>query len=155
MNDSYSPFVIFVLGTTPRSMGGTPQRGGGGGTTPGRASVRDKLSINPEESLMEEYESGYGAKQQQARIITLITIMFSSLGDQTCTACLVPWLDLSCMYALPYNSVRIFPCTCNHDASFHLLRPRCLLYTTGFSDFLKWFFSHWSNHRETTKIEII
>jgi len=53
-------------------MGGTPQRGSGGGTTPGRASVRDKLNINPEESLMEEYESGYGAKQQQARIITLI-----------------------------------------------------------------------------------
>ena len=66
------PHLHFVLGTTPRSMGGTPQRGSGGGTTPGRASVRDKLNINPEESLMEEYESGYGAKQQQARIITLI-----------------------------------------------------------------------------------
>jgi len=30
--------------------------------------VRDKLNINPEEALMEEYESGYAAKQQQARI---------------------------------------------------------------------------------------
>ena len=93
-------------------MGGTPQRGGGGGTTPGRASVRDKLNINPEESLMEEYESGYGAKQQQARISTLITIILSLLGDQTYTACLVPWLDLY---------------TC-FDASVHLLRPRYLLY---------------------------
>lgn len=46
-------------------MGGTPQRGGGSGTTPGRGSVRDKLNINPEESLMDEYESGYAAKQQQ------------------------------------------------------------------------------------------
>lgn len=51
-------------------MGGTPQRGGSGGTTPGRASVRDKLNINPEESLMEEYESGYAVKQQQARIFS-------------------------------------------------------------------------------------
>ena len=50
-------------------MGGTPQRGSGSGTTPGRASVRDKLNINPEESVMEEYEAGYGAKQQQARIL--------------------------------------------------------------------------------------
>ena len=86
VNDPYLAFVVFVLGTTPRSMGGTPQRGGGGGTTPGRASVRDKLNINPEESLMEEYEAGYGAKQQQVSIITLITIIQS--GDQTCTACL-------------------------------------------------------------------
>lgn len=68
MKDPHSPFVIFVAGTTPRSMGGTPQRGGVSGTTPGRASVRDKLNINPEEALMEEYESGYAAKQQQARI---------------------------------------------------------------------------------------
>lgn len=68
MKDPHSPFVIFVVGTTPRSMGGTPQRGGVGGTTPGRGSVRDKLNINPEEALMEEYESGYAAKQQQARI---------------------------------------------------------------------------------------
>lgn len=50
-------------GTTPR-MTGTPQRSGGG-VTPGRASVRDKLNINPEEALMEEYENGYGVKQQQ------------------------------------------------------------------------------------------
>lgn len=61
--------VIVKLGATPRSMGGTPQRGGSG-TTPGRASVRDKLNINPEESLMEEYESGYAVKQQQARIFS-------------------------------------------------------------------------------------
>ena len=67
-------------------MGGTPQRGGGGSTTPGRASVRDKLNINPEEALMEEYEAGYGAKQQQVRIVSLITIILSSLGDQACTA---------------------------------------------------------------------
>ena len=57
-----------MIGATPRSMSGTPQRGGSFGSTPGRASVRDKLNINPEESLMEEYESGYAAKQQQARI---------------------------------------------------------------------------------------
>ncbi|XP_015772180.1 PREDICTED: cell division cycle 5-related protein-like [Acropora digitifera] len=50
-------------GATPR-MAGTPHRSGGG-ITPGRASVRDKLNINPEEALMEEYENGYGAKQQQ------------------------------------------------------------------------------------------
>ena len=56
-----------VLGVTPR-MAGTPQRGSGGGVTPGRASVRDKLNINPEEALMEEYEAGYGAKQQRVRI---------------------------------------------------------------------------------------
>lgn len=51
-------------GTTPR-VAGTPHRGSGGGVTPGRASVRDKLNINPEEALMEEYEAGFGAKQQQ------------------------------------------------------------------------------------------
>ena len=67
-------------------MGGTPQRGSGGSTTPGRASVRDKLNINPEEALMEEYEAGYGAKQQQVSTITLITIILSSSGDLTCTA---------------------------------------------------------------------
>ena len=55
-----------MLGATPR-MAGTPQRSGGG-VTPGRSSVRDKLNINPEEALMDEYEAGYGAKQQQARI---------------------------------------------------------------------------------------
>ena len=51
-------------------MGRTPHRGSGAGgaVTPGRSSVRDKLNINPEEALMEEYEAGYGAKQQQARI---------------------------------------------------------------------------------------
>ena len=54
-------------------MGRTPQRGSGAGgaVTPGRSSVRDKLNINPEEALMEEYEAGYGAKQQQARIYFL------------------------------------------------------------------------------------
>ena len=48
-------------------MTGTPQRSGGG-VTPGRASVRDKLNINPEEALMEEYENGYGVKQQQVML---------------------------------------------------------------------------------------
>ena len=81
-------------------MGGTPQRGGVGGTTPGRASVRDKLNINPEEALMEEYETSYGAKHQQARIITLITIMLFSLGHQTCAGYLVPWLDSHVCIAL-------------------------------------------------------
>lgn len=52
-------------GVTPRSMAGTPQRGSS--ATPGRASVRDKLNINPEESL-EEYEAGYRAKEQQEEL---------------------------------------------------------------------------------------
>lgn len=68
-------------GTTPRSVGGTPQRGGGGGTTPGRASVRDKLNINPEESLMEEYESGYGAKQQQEELKAQLRAGLASLPN--------------------------------------------------------------------------
>lgn len=63
-----SVWFVIVVGATPR-MGGTPQRGSGS-ITPGRASVRDKLNINPEEALMEEYEAGYGAKQQQARILS-------------------------------------------------------------------------------------
>lgn len=49
-------------GLTPR-MGGTP--GPKGTMTPGRGSVRDKLNINPEDSLIDEYESVHAAKQQQ------------------------------------------------------------------------------------------
>jgi len=64
-------------GATPR-MGGTPQRGSGG-ITPGRASVRDKLNINPEEALMEEYEAGYGAKQQQEEIKAQLKAGLASL----------------------------------------------------------------------------
>lgn len=63
-----SVWFVIVVGATPR-MGETPQRVSGS-ITPGRASVRDKLNINPEEALMEEYEAGYGAKQQQARILS-------------------------------------------------------------------------------------
>ena len=63
-----SVWFVIVVGATP-CMGGTPQRVSGS-ITPGRASVRDKLNINPEEALMEEYEAGYGAKQQQARILS-------------------------------------------------------------------------------------
>lgn len=44
-------------------MGGTP--GPKGTMTPGRGSVRDKLSINREDSLSDEYESAHMAKQQQ------------------------------------------------------------------------------------------
>ncbi|KXJ23705.1 cell division cycle 5-related protein [Exaiptasia diaphana] len=45
------------------STGSTPHQGTG--TTPGRSSVRDKLNINPEEGLAEQYESEYMVKQQQ------------------------------------------------------------------------------------------
>lgn len=67
-------------GTTPR-MGRTPQRGSGAGgaVTPGRSSVRDKLNINPEEALMEEYEAGYGAKQQQAEVKAQLKAGLASL----------------------------------------------------------------------------
>ena len=62
--EAFAKLADFISeGATPR-MAGTPHRSGGG-ITPGRASVRDKLNINPEEALMEEYENGYGAKQQQ------------------------------------------------------------------------------------------
>ena len=40
-------------------------RGGAGGSTPGRSSVRDKLNINPDDALSDQYESEYAAKQQQ------------------------------------------------------------------------------------------
>ena len=64
---SFDRKLCFVFsGVTPRSTAGTPQRGSS--ATPGRASVRDKLNINPEESL-EEYEAGYRAKEQQVRIL--------------------------------------------------------------------------------------
>lgn len=43
--------------------GGTP--GPKGTMTPGRGSVRDKLSINREDALVDEYESAHMAKQQQ------------------------------------------------------------------------------------------
>ncbi|CAB4038933.1 cell division cycle 5 [Paramuricea clavata] len=49
-------------GLTPR-MGGTP--GPKGTITPGRGSVRDKLSINREDALADEYESAHMARQQQ------------------------------------------------------------------------------------------
>lgn len=65
-------------GTTPR-VAGTPHRGSGGGVTPGRASVRDKLNINPEEALMEEYEAGFGAKQQQEEMKTQLKAGLASL----------------------------------------------------------------------------
>jgi hypothetical protein len=44
-------------------MGGTP--GPKGTITPGRGSVRDKLSINREDALADEYESAHTARQQQ------------------------------------------------------------------------------------------
>ena len=66
---------VISEGATPR-MAGTPHRSGGG-ITPGRASVRDKLNINPEEALMEEYENGYGAKQQQVTTKQLSTFTLS------------------------------------------------------------------------------
>ena len=65
-------------------MAGTPQRGSGGGVTPGRASVRDKLNINPEEALMEEYEAGFGAKQQQARICVPLNCEQSLFCSKIC-----------------------------------------------------------------------
>ncbi|XP_001630383.2 cell division cycle 5-related protein [Nematostella vectensis] len=49
-------------GSTPR-QGMTP-RGATG--TPSQRSVRDKLNINPEDAVMEEYESECAAKQQQS-----------------------------------------------------------------------------------------
>lgn len=64
-------------GATPR-MAGTPHRSGGS-ITPGRASVRDKLNINPEEALMEEYENGYGAKQQQEEMKAQLKAGLASL----------------------------------------------------------------------------
>lgn len=72
-----------MLGATPR-MAGTPQRSGGG-VTPGRSSVRDKLNINPEEALMDEYEAGYGAKQQQARIYLAMQMDVLTQLPQYCT----------------------------------------------------------------------
>lgn len=63
-------------GVTPRSMAGTPQRGSS--ATPGRASVRDKLNINPEESL-EEYEAGYRAKEQQEELKAQLKAGLASL----------------------------------------------------------------------------
>lgn len=63
-------------GVTPRSMAGTPHRGSS--ATPGRASVRDKLNINPEESL-EEYEAGYGAKEQQEELKAQLRAGLASL----------------------------------------------------------------------------
>ncbi|XP_028414802.1 cell division cycle 5-related protein-like [Dendronephthya gigantea] len=49
-------------GLTPR-LSGTP--GPKGTMTPGRGSVRDKLSINREDALVDEYESAHMARQQQ------------------------------------------------------------------------------------------
>lgn len=74
-------------GATPR-MAGTPHRSGGG-ITPGRASVRDKLNINPEEALMEEYENGYGAKQQQVMTKQISTFALSKalLTKWACRVC--------------------------------------------------------------------
>lgn len=63
-------------GVTPRSMASTPQRGSS--ATPGRASVRDKLNINPEESL-EEYEAGYRAKEQQEELKAQLKAGLASL----------------------------------------------------------------------------
>ncbi|XP_046848614.1 cell division cycle 5-related protein-like [Xenia sp. Carnegie-2017] len=51
-------------GSTPR-MGTPGPPGPKGSVTPGRGSVRDKLSINQEDALMDEYESAHMAKQQQ------------------------------------------------------------------------------------------
>lgn len=49
---------------------GTPgPPGPKGSVTPGRGSVRDKLSINQEDALMDEYESAHMAKQQQVRTL--------------------------------------------------------------------------------------
>ena len=44
-------------------MGGTP--GPKGMVTPGRGTVRDKLSINREDALVDEYESAQMARQEQ------------------------------------------------------------------------------------------
>ena len=52
-----------VSGLTPRFGGGTP--GPKGTMTPGRGSVRDKLSINREDALADEFESAHLARQQQ------------------------------------------------------------------------------------------
>ncbi len=63
---------------TPR-MGGTP--GPRGTMTPGRGSVRDKLSINREDALSDEYEMMHMGKQQQVSVselyLTIITINFT------------------------------------------------------------------------------
>ncbi|XP_070568591.1 cell division cycle 5-like protein [Ptychodera flava] len=53
-------------GMTPR-MGMTPKAVTGTGVTPGRTPIRDKLSINPEESLVEMDDVRY-AKQQQREL---------------------------------------------------------------------------------------
>ena len=47
-------------------MGGTP--GPKGTMTPGRGSVRDKLNINREDAVVDEYESAHVARQQEVRI---------------------------------------------------------------------------------------
>ena len=82
-------------------MGATPQRGG---TTPGRTSVRDKLNINPEEALMEEYEAGYGAKQQQVRIFVAVTcVLIQPFKAYLCTwSCRSSWI-----LHLPHLSLHI------------------------------------------------
>ena len=56
---------VWFSGLTPR-MGGTP--GPKDAMTPGRGSVRDKLSINREDALADEYELAHMGRQHQVRI---------------------------------------------------------------------------------------
>ena len=59
-------------GLTPR-LSGTP--GPKGTMTPGRGSVRDKLSINREDALVDEYESAHMARQQQVSSSAFLSIL--------------------------------------------------------------------------------
>ena len=62
-------------------MGGTP--GPKGTFTPGRGSVRDKLSINREDALADEYESAQMARQEQVNNWPLEKILNFTLFVRT------------------------------------------------------------------------
>lgn len=89
-------FVFIIVGFTyfSRSQGLTPRMGGTPGPkgtlTPGRGSVRDKLSINREDALMEDYESAHMARQQQV----------SHPAGSRCFTCSFVWLLLTASVAI-------------------------------------------------------
>eukprot|EP00794_Sanderia_malayensis_P000539 gene539-1191_t len=70
--------------TPGREGGGFTPKGAvtpklGDGATPGRVSVRDKLSINREDAFADEQESEYAYRQQQAELKSSLKAGFSSL----------------------------------------------------------------------------